>query len=350
MRTPVMEWFDLAVPVVQAPMGGGPATPALAAAVSEAGGLGSIAAGYLDGPAIREQLGEVRRRTDRAFAVNLFVLEQPGPSTVEARAAVEAALAPLRRELGLAPGGVTPAMPDPAEQVAAVLADPPAAVSFTFGLPSRDLVAELARRGTRTVVTVTSTSEAAAAAALGVDAVCVQGLEAGAHSGSVDGSRVPARSTAALVTEIGATIPQPVIAAGGIVDGRGVAAVLVLGAAAAQLGTAFLLAPEAGTSEAHRRALQRADGADTELTRCLTGRWARAIPNRLTALTAGLPAVGYPDLHLLTADIRRQAASRGRDDLMALWAGDLYRSCPPRPAGEVIGEVGRTLSRLLRDW
>jgi nitronate monooxygenase len=351
--TPIMEWFDLAVPVIQAPMGGGPSTPELVTAVSTAGGLGSIAAGYLQPDEIRRQVEIVRAATDRPFLVNMFVVEEAAVAAGRARATATSVLADLRAELGLPEhDDDAPAMPSATEQFSAVLDAAPAAVSFTFGLPSPDWIAALVDAGCRTIATATTVAEAAAAQRQGVDAICVQGLEAGAHTGSHQDDAPPRRSTSALLTECRETLSAPLIAAGGIMDGRGVAAALVQGASAVQMGTAFLLCPEAGTSPPHRRALsQDRDAApDTALVRTLTGRWARAIPNRLVAETSGIDGIGYPELHLMTSALRKAAARQDRQDLLALWAGDLYRLIEQRPAAEIITEIRDTLARVLAGW
>lgn len=351
--TPIMDWFGLAVPVIQAPMGGGPSTPELVTAVSNAGGLGSIAAGYLQPDEIQRQIDVVRTATDRPFLVNMFVVEDAPVASEGARATAASLLADLRAEVGLPEhDDDAPAMPSADEQFSAILAAAPAAVSFTFGLPSRDWIAALVAAGCRTIATATTVVEAAAAEQQGVDAICVQGLEAGAHSGSHRGDAPPRRSTSALLTECREVLSTPLIAAGGVMDGRGVAAAIVQGASAVQMGTAFLLCPEAGTARPHRRALMQGSGAssDTSLVRTLTGRWARAIPNRLVAETSVIEGIGYPELHLMTSALRKAASRQDRSDLMALWAGDLYRLAEQRPAGEILTEVGETLARVLAGW
>jgi nitronate monooxygenase len=352
--TPIMDWFELAVPVIQAPMGGGPSTPELVTAVSNAGGMGSIAAGYLQPDEIRRQVDVVRTATDRPFLVNMFVVEETPVASEDARATAASLLAGLRAELGLPErDDDAPAMPSATEQFSAILDAAPAAVSFTFGLPPRDWIAALVAAGCRTIATATTVAEAAAAEQQGVDAICVQGLEAGAHSGSHRGDAPPRRSTSALLTECREVLSTPLIAAGGVMDGRGAAAAIVQGASAVQMGTAFLLCPEAGTSRPHRQALMQDSGAsssDTALVRTLTGRWARAIPNRLVAETTVIEGIGYPELHLMTSALRKAAARQDRDDLMALWAGDLYRLAEQRPAAEIVTEVGDTLARVLAGW
>jgi nitronate monooxygenase len=348
-----MDWFELTVPVIQAPMGGGPSTPQLVTAVSNAGGMGSIAAGYLQPDEIQRQIDVVRTATDRPFLVNLFVMEETTVATDDARAPAASLLAALRAELGLPEqDDHVPAMPSATAQFAAVLDAAPAAVSFTFGLPSRDWIAALADAGCRTVATATTVAEATAAQRRGVDAICVQGLEAGAHSGSHQGHAPPRRSTSALLVECGDALSTPLIAAGGIMDGRGVAAAIVQGASAVQMGTAFLLCPEAGTSRPHRQALMdhRDASSETSLVRTLTGRWARAIPNRLVTETGAIEGIGYPELHLMTSALRKAAARKDRQDLMALWAGDLYRLARQRPAAEIVAEIGGTLARVLAGW
>jgi nitronate monooxygenase len=310
--------FEL--PIIQAPMAGGPDTPELAAAVSEVGGLGSIGCGYLSPVQIAEVAGRVRALTARPFALNLFVR---GEATTDPDAAPRVAplLAGFRRELGLpAVPPAPPPVPRFEAQLEAVLAAAPAVVSFTFGIPTRDQLAALRGTGIMTIGTATTVVEADALVDAGVDAICAQGAEAGGHRGTFIGRFEDALiGTLPLVRQLVRRARLPVIAAGGIMDGRGMRAALDLGAVASQLGTAFMLCPEAGTTQAHRVALATATA--TTVTRAFSGRPARGIRNRFAEAFVAVEPAPFPEQQQLTYDLRRAAAAAGRTDLMQMWAG-----------------------------
>jgi nitronate monooxygenase len=331
-------------------MGGGPATPKLAAAVSEAGGLGSLALGYLNAREIREELAAVRALTARPFAVNLFAPESftVDPAQIEATLLL---LEPLRREVGLAPRPQTEYRPVAFdEQLAAVLEAPPPIVSFTFGLPPPEAVDALRAAGCRLIGTATTPEEARAVAERGFDAVCAQGAEAGAHRGSfLERADDSPLGTLALVPSVVDAVDVPVIAAGAVTDGRGLAAVLALGAGAAQIGTAFLRCPEAGTHPTYRRALQGATGQHTVLTRSLTGKLARGLRNRLVEALAGAEVPPYPVMHGLTAELRRAAAAQGKAGLMSLWAGQGVALAGELGAGEIVELLSTSAAAILRE-
>jgi nitronate monooxygenase len=320
----------LDVPIVLAPMAGGPTTPELVAAVADAGGLGFLGAGYLDADGLRATIAELRGRTDRPFGVNLFLPDERVDDGV-----------PRYRERLLAAGWAPgePQWDDNGypDKVALLLAEPVPVVSFTFGCPDAATVARLQDAGSQVLATVTTPGEARRAAATGVDALVVQGMEAGAHRGTFGND--PAHphggdlyGLLALLRLVGAAVDLPLVAAGGIVDGAGVAAVLAAGAAAAQLGTAFLACPEAGTKPAHRAALADLDGPGTEITRAFTGRPARGIRNPfLAAHTAAAPAA-YPQVHHMTRPIR----AGGDPAVASLWAGQGYPLVRALPAAELV--------------
>ncbi len=328
-----MAFPALAHPIVAAPMAGGPTTPALAAAVSGAGGLGFLAAGYLTAERLVDEIEQTLRVTDRPFGVNLFV---PSASTArpDALAAYAAQLEPEAERLGVSLG--EPRWSDDGwdAKVDVVLGLPPAVVSFTFGLPPASVVERLHERSIAAWCTVTTPDEAVRAAAAGADALVVQGAEAGGHRGSfvdTDGTGI---ALLPLLRTVREAVELPLVAAGGIADGAGVAAVLAAGARAAQVGTAFLLCPEAGTSAVQRAAL--AGDAPTALTRAFTGRSARGIANRfLLQHSAGAPAA-YPEVHFLTAPLRAAARAAGDPDAVNLWAGQSYRLAEAAPAAELV--------------
>lgn len=309
------------LPIVVAPMAGGPSTPELVAAACEAGALGSLANGYLSPEAGRDAIRRVRALTDRPFAVNLFAVPPAAPGPEAGR--FVSRLAPYYAELGVEPPLVAPRYgEDPAAQLAVAIDERVPVVSVTFGIPPVDALAALRTAGATVIGTATCVAEATALADAGVDIICAQGAEAGAHRGSFTTEGDAARiGTMALVPQIADATDLPVVAAGGIMDGRGIAAALALGADAVQMGTAFMRCAEAGTGDAHRRALAVAGDTSTTVTRAFTGRSARAIRNRYVDEMDAESIPGFPVAHHLTAPLRAQAARAGSADHLALWAG-----------------------------
>lgn len=326
---------ECAVPVVLAPLAGGPSTPELCAAVSEAGGLGFLAAGYLPAAEVAARIGRTRELTSRPFGVNLFV---PGPDG-DARA-VQAYAQHLEGEVAAAGVALGEPRTDDDDWSAKLdlltSAAPVPLVSFTFGCPAPEVVARLHDAGTEVWVTVTSVAEAGVAQQAGADGLVVQGAEAGGHRGGFidDGE---ALSLLALLQSIRPATALPLVAAGGIMSGSGLAAALAAGARAGALGTAFLRCPEAGTSPVHRSAL--AQGRPTALTRAFTGRLARGIRNRFLDEHSASAPPAYPQVHHLTAPLRAHGRKVGDDDLVNLWAGQAYPLATDLPAGEVVGRV-----------
>ncbi|MBB6099478.1 nitronate monooxygenase [Deinobacterium chartae] len=338
--------LGLSCPLVQAPMAGGPATPELVAAVGGAGALGMLGAGYLTPQAIRAAAARVRERSPAPFGINLFVHDTPPrPDPLEMQRAVEA-LGPYHAELGL-PAPVLPEQVEECleEQLEAVFEVRPAVFSFAFGALGADVIERLHEAGMQVVGTATSVLEARALEDCGVDAVVVQGFEAGGHRCSFlhrfDEALV---GTLALLEQAAGAVRVPLIAAGGIMNGRAVRAALDLGAAGAQLGTAFLLCDEAGTSAAYRAALAGASDTSTVLTRAFSGRPARGLRNRMTDELEGA-ALPYPYQNALTRALRAEAARQGRAEFLSLWAGQAAALARPLPAAELV----RTLARELEE-
>jgi nitronate monooxygenase len=329
------------LPVVVAPMAGGPSNPALVAAAAEAGALGFLAGGYKTASALLADIAEVRSATAGPFGVNLFV---PGnrSSEPERAAAYSATLA----EDALVVGGTIgdPVWDDDGwpDKVAAVLAAAPAVVSFTFGCPAPEVVAGFRATGTIVAVTVTGPAEAEAAAAAGADLLCVQGIEAGAHRGTFRNSDGPGQDYGllSLIGEVARVTGLPQIAAGGIVSPAQVRAVLAAGAVAAQCGTAFLRCPESGAHPAYKAALASPRYTVTAITRAFSGRPARGLLNRFMLDHADAPAA-YPEINNATRGLRAAAAKSGDTDRMSLWAGQGFRSATDRPAAEVIEMLAR---------
>lgn len=341
--------------IIQAPMAGGTTTPALVAAVSNAGALGSIGAAYLDVDQIRETIADVRRLTDRPFCVNLFV----GPSIPAAGTwdpgPMLAFLAPHHAALALPPPVVPETVaPDMDAQWAAVLAENVPVFSFTLGVPDRAMIAAFQARGSVVLGTATTVAEARHLAAVGVDGVVAQGSEAGAHRATFDGDfEASMVGTLALVPQVADAVDVPVVASGGIMDGRGIVAAEALGAAGVQLGTAFLTTDEAGTSPAYREALLRARDDETIITTAFSGRPARGIVNAFIQQLAAADApevLPFPVQNALTGPMRRAAAQRGDAGRLALWAGQgvplARRSSAADLVARLVGERADVLRKL----
>ncbi|MGI5121749.1 nitronate monooxygenase [Marinactinospora thermotolerans] len=328
--------------MVAAPMAGGASTPALVAAVTRAGGLGFLAAGYRTAEETAAQIRELRSLTDAPFGVNLFV---PGPDTADPDtvAAYRARLEPEARRLGVELGPARWHDDAFAEKVDLLAADPVPVVSFTFGLPPRPAVTALHAAGSAVVVTVTTPEEARAAVEAGADALCVQGAQAGGHQGSFDDARERTEPLERLLPAVRAAVDVPLIAAGGVTGAEEVRAVLAEGAIAAQLGTALLRTPESGASATHKDALADPRFTATAVTRAFSGRRARGLVNRFLAEHDAQAPAAYPQVHYLTGPVRAAAARAGDATTLHLWAGTGFRAARPLPAAEVVAEIAADL-------
>jgi nitronate monooxygenase len=326
-------------PIVQAPMAGGPGTPQLAAAVCEAGGLGFLAAGYVDPDALRSQVAALRQLTEQPFGVNVFVPSaDPGDPAEIARYA--GAVAPLAAAHGVDLGAPVHDDDHYDAKIEVVVTERPAVVSFTFGMPQPATIARLHDAGVEVWVTVTDLEEARAATSRGADALVVQGAEAGGHRGSfVDDDREPLPLAALL--DLVRELAVPLVATGGLADGAAAARAIAAGATAVQLGTAFLLCPEAGTNAAHRAALT--SGRPTVVTRAFTGRRARGIANAWTGGIGADAPRAYPEIHHLTAPLRAHGRATNDPDLLNLWAGTGYPAARAVPAGDLVRALARAL-------
>jgi nitronate monooxygenase len=320
---------------VLAPLAGGPSTPELAAAVSNAGALGFLAAGYLSAAELADRRRRLDELTSRPFGVNLFV---PGPAGDAAGVRQYAA------EIELDVSGAGAPLGEPRHddddwdaKIGYLMGAPAHVVSFTFGIPGEDVIAGLRARGTEVWVTVTSPDEAQRAAAAGADLLVVQGFEAGGHRGGTSDAPEEAAGLIALLQLITARVPTPIVAAGGIATGGAIAAVLCLGARAAALGTAFLDCPEAATPQVHRSALH--DDAPTRLTRAFSGRTARGIENRFLSTHSESAPAAYPEVHHLTSPMRKAARQAGLADYVNLWAGQAYPLTATVPAADLVRDL-----------
>ncbi|SJM53757.1 nitronate monooxygenase family protein [Gulosibacter sp. 10] len=335
----------LPVPILAAPMAGGPSTPELVIAVAEAGGFGFLAGGYATVDSLAEQVGRVRARTDR-FGVNLFVPNRR-PMDADTFRAYAEALVPEAEALGV---GIDPEPVDDDDLWTAklewLLDHPVPVVSLTFGLPDAAEVAALHAVGTAVLASVTTPEEGRSAAELGVDGLVVQGPGAGGHSAGHDPRRLPSPVDGAeLVRRVVDGVGLPVIAAGGV-DGPGaIRALLDAGAEAVAIGTLLLRSEEAGTAPAHRRALADPRFEETVVTHCFTGRPARALRNGFIERHGAQAPFAYPAVHHLTRPIRRAAAAAEDPERLHLWAGTGYRSAEERPAGEIVRDLAAALRR-----
>jgi len=326
-------------PLIQGPMGGGPSTPELVAAVSNAGGLGSLGAAYLTPDHITDAIPKIRALTDRPFLVNLFAGGWTTKSPSEPSAMLEV-LAGIHSKLGLPPPSMPGPSPDPFPgQLEAVLAARTPVFSFTFGIPDGDVIAPLKSRSITMIGTATTVEEGRLLEAAGVDAIVAQGAEAGAHRGTFAGpfesSTIP---TLALVRGLAAATSVPVIASGGIMDGRDINAALHARAAAVQMGTAFLASPESGASPVHKEAILAARSDSTVVTRVFSGRPARGLVNEFIAALRGREGIilPYPFQNALTRPMRTAAAKQGLAGYLSLWAGQGVARARALPAGELV--------------
>lgn len=329
-------------PVLLAPMAGSGGTPELAAAVSNAGGLGAWGGAYSKPEDIAAAIRCIRQLTKRPFNINLFAGGYESDRKVDPRSML-GIMAEAHAELGLPPPVLPPVPSNPFdEQFEAVLEERPPVFSFTFGMPSAAQIVELKKRDIAIVGTATTVEEAHRLAQAGVDAIVAQGAEAGAHRGSFAGpfedSMIP---LAALVREICASVDLPVIASGGIMDGHDVAAAIKLGAAAVQLGTAFLPCPESGAPSAYKQALLKAKKDTTVITRAFSGRPARGLTNTFIAMVAGKENAILPfrQQNDLTRPMRNASGLQGNAEFISLWAGQGVARSRAMPAADLVATL-----------
>jgi nitronate monooxygenase len=343
---PLLTRLGMSVPIIQAPMAG-ITTPALASAVCNAGGLGSLGCADLPLDKVRGLVEALRGGTNHAFNLNFFV-NQPADLTHYDPGPMRARLAPYYAEFGLSavPTPHAPYPPFGAEGLAMLLAVRPAVASFHFGLPEPSAVQALRDAGVMVMGSATTVEEARALEAGGADAIIAQGWEAGGHRGVFMGALdVPGAGVLALTRQMVRAVKVPVIAAGGVADGSGIAAVLALGAVAAQIGTAFMLCPEATTKPVHRRAIMSAKDNDTCVTRIFSGRPARVIANRFVREVGDAAALAapFPAQHSLTSPLRQPSQDKDTDDFLPLYAGQAAGMARAIPAAEL-------MTALIAEW
>ncbi|MDF3837436.1 nitronate monooxygenase [Cupriavidus basilensis] len=357
-RRALLSLLGIATPIIQAPMAG-VSTPALAAAVSNAGGLGSLGVGAMNAESARKTIRETRALTDKPFNINLFC-HAPAIANPAREAQWLAYLAPYFAEFGATPPAAlreiyTSFVADEA-MYAMLLEERPAVVSFHFGLPAQAWTDALRAAGIVLMATATSLDEARRIEDAGIDAIVAQGIEAGGHRGTFKAEgRDEGLGTLALVRLLARNTSLPVVAAGGIMDGAGIAAVLALGAQAAQLGTAFVACPESAADAAYRAALLAGQPAGTTLTSAISGRRARGFVNRLTGLGEARDCPPIPD-YPLTYDagkaLHAAAKARGNAAFAAQWAGQAAQLSRSLPAAKLVArlraELAETVAGLSR--
>lgn len=322
--TSMTKQLGIQFPIIQAPMAGGATTPELVAAVSNAGGLGSLGAGYMPAADIRKAIHEIRFLTNKPFAVNLFIPE-PYHATAEQMQQACSQIEKSCIELNIKIDPVTkPYAQAFAEQIQIVIEEKVPVFSFTFGLLEPEYIKQLKNNNTILIGTATTLAEAFELEASGIDMIVAQGSEAGGHRGTFLGKAESALvSLMTLVPQLVEQIKLPIIAAGGIMDGRGIAATLNLGAAAVQLGTAFLSCPEADIHPKYKQALLELKQDNTRLTRAFSGKLARGIENKFISRMQNKEKyiLEYPIQNALTKTMRQKAKEQDNIDFMSLWAG-----------------------------
>jgi nitronate monooxygenase len=336
---PLIDRLGIENPVIQGPMGGGPSTPELVAAVSNAGGLGSLGAAYLKPDEITETIRRIKSLTSKPFGVNLFCGAWNTDPPADPHPMLDV-LAEIHETLGLPPPVLPQVPPDPFEaQLEAVLDAGAPIFSFTFGIPNADALGRLRARRVAILGTATTPEEGRILTGAGVDVIVAQGAQAGAHRGTFAGSfEMSMVPTLDLVRSIRGVSPLPLVAAGGIMDGRDIAAALHAGASAAALGTAFLTCPECGAPEAHKRAVLGARHDATVITRAFSGRPARGLANAFIAQLAGREEIilPYPLQNALTRGMRSAAGRLGLSGYLSLWAGTGVGRARELPAAELV--------------
>jgi nitronate monooxygenase len=343
----LQQLLGIEIPIIQAPMAG-VQDSALAVAVSTAGGLGSLPCALLSLEAMRAELAAIKTQTGKPFNANFFCHTPPAPNA-EREAAWRTSLSPYYRQLGLEVDSIPvgPGRAPFSAEAAEVLSEfKPAVVSFHFGLPSAELLARVKAWGAKILSSATTVEEARWLEARGVDAIIAQGLEAGGHRGMFLSEDLSTQvGTFALLPQIVQAVRLPVIAAGGIADAKGVAAALALGAAGVQIGTAYLLCPEATTSAIHRAALKSEAARHTALTNLFTGRPARGIVNQIIRELGPMSAVApaFPLATAAIAPLRAKAESHGSADFSPLWSGQNASGCKEIPAAALTRELAARL-------
>ncbi|TGK05012.1 nitronate monooxygenase [Leptospira semungkisensis] len=352
-KNPILEALGLKGPLILSPLAGGPSTPELIAAVSNAGGLGSLGLAYETPEQIHTIIQKTRTLTSKPIAVNLFVPSEDPALTSEQINSAHDATKKYREELGIPSPKVEPPYSiNFDKQFEAMLQEKPAVFSFTFGLLDRSYINECKKNHIITCGTATTLEEGILAEERGVDWLVAQGIEAGGHRGIFSAKTEDSMiGLFPLVRFLATNLKIPVIAAGGIMDGAGIAAALRLGAKAAQLGTAFLLCEEAGTSKPYRKALLDKGNLHTKTTRVFSGRIARGLENRFMKEMEERQGsiLPFPAQNSFTRDIRRKSAELGMSDFLSLWAGQGVAQIRQMNAGELVSVLFDELNAAMKE-
>lgn len=347
------ELLGLDYPIIQAPMAGGVTTSRFVSTVSNAGALGMIGAGYMQPDELRLQIREIKSLTTRTFGVNLFIPEQPEISEEGINEANEL-LQPLRNTFGIK--GELPTYENGStfeEKVKIIIEEKVPVCSFTFGIPSEDVIRELKKHKIIVIGTATTVNEAVINENMGMDAVVVQGSEAGGHRGTfIKDAQESLIGLMALVPQVVDRVSIPVIASGGVMDGRGLIASLFLGSKAVQMGTAFLTTIESGAHEEHKNAILQATEDETMLTTVFSGKPARGINNQfMKELKHSEHLIAaYPIQHYLTSPIRKEAARQNNPEFMSLWSGQGVRMSQRQTVHELINGIVSKVDQLLKEF
>ena len=352
-NTIVSKILKIKYPIIQAPMAGGPSTPKLIAAVSNSGGLGSIGAGYLTPEKLKEDIIETKGLTDKPFSVNIFVPE-PVDNSSEKIKEITYLIAPYRKSLGLTGDPPTPQIQQTFDdQMNAILDEKINIVSFTFGIPSDEWINRLKENGTTLIGTANTVDEAILLDKNGVDIIVAQGSEAGGHRGAFLNKNLNSLiGTMALVPQVVDNVDKPVIAAGGIMDARGIVASLILGASGVQMGTVFLTCIESGASKLHKEILLNKHEDDTTITKMFTGKYARGISNKFTEEMKQYEEIvpDFPLQGMITSEMRKESVKQDNPDYTSLWAGQGIRMSKIVSVGELmnflVNSVNMELDRL----
>ncbi|KON85600.1 nitronate monooxygenase [Sporosarcina globispora] len=337
-------------PIFQAPMAGGMTTPQLISEVSNSGGLGNMGAGYMSSVEIRDDIKQIRKLTDQPFGVNLFVPDSEASASAEVISSIGDVLAGYSSELGMKEKPSLPKKDYAAlyrKQLDVLIEERVPVCSFTFGLPDSAIISELKKRGTVIIGTATNVNEAVEWEEAGADVIVAQGIEAGGHRGTFHSEESGLIGSMALIPQVADAVSCPVAAAGGIMDARGIAAAMMLGAAGAQLGTAFLTCKESGAHSLYKHALLNAGEGQTALTKSFSGKLARGIRNRFMEEMKGLQALPYPLQNDMTAPIRKEAAKLERPEFMSLWAGQGLRLAEEVTVKELMIKLVKGTEALL---
>lgn len=349
-RNRLTEKLDIQFPVFQAPMAGGMTTPGLISEVSNSGGLGNIGAGYMNSDEIREDIRKIRSLTDKPFGINLFVPNLEVSAQKEEISRMGEVLNKYSSELGIKEKLLLPKKDYGAlyeKQLEAVMEERVPVCSFTFGIPDPNVIRELKKQGTVIIGTATNVNEAAEWEEAGADLIVAQGSEAGGHRGTFHKEESGLVGSMALIPQVADAVGKPVIAAGGMMDARGIAAAIMLGAAGVQLGTVFLPCRESGANPFYKDALLNATEEHTVLTKAFSGKMARGISNRFTEEMKEQPVLPYPLQNDLTSSLRKQAAKLERPEFMSLWAGQGVRMAEDITVKELMQKLVRGTEALL---